>query len=304
MAEIPSEDDKLSIVDKIFSLDNRRYTIKFVILSSVILTGLFYIFSKIELDITSIAYFLTIIALIFIFLVTSIVEWKRGNKTLKIFFRDENQIENYYKVRGFVVWGVSALIILIIMEGTKSYLQIPITEFNNDVLNALVTLASDIMYGAQFFFITFTLESLSYLFLSFSKNEFKYEFARKSAELSERSSVDETERTKYILIAIRWYDNYIRGLLHIHIKNKDRTINKIIKLLHYDNQILNEISSDLKQDYDKLKLMKSLEYKFRDRNEDYFTEYTSFERIKGMSEFTIPIVTVIISIIGITINNS
>jgi hypothetical protein len=104
-----------------------------------------------------------------------------------------------------------------------------------------------------------------------------------------------------MLISIHWYDRYIRDTLHVHIKKKEKTVNRIIKLLfEYDNQIIKDIISDLEAD--KLNLMRSLEYEFRDSNEDYFVQYTPIERIKGMSEFMIPIVTVLISIISITIS--
>ena len=194
---------------------------------------------------------------------------------------------------------MSILLMTAILGIFNTFLPISMNHLDRTFGN-LMWFVSDSIYGLQIFSILLTLEALSFLTPSIFNNEFKYRFSKKSAELGTKEGISKADQIKYIMMTVKWYDRYIRDTLSIHIKSREKTINDLVKsILNEDKQLVRKIYSDLGPD--KLTLMKTLEDKFQFGQESYFTEYTVFDRIKVMSEFIVPIIAIVITLIGFTI---
>jgi hypothetical protein len=120
---------------------------------------------------------------------------------------------------------------------------------------------------------------------------------------------DVIEKAKYIFYSLNWYDNYLRKSLDLQIKNKDKVFDIIIMELNKDdNKMIMDINDALNKK-NKLELVKTLynvDAKHRIdgeiTREAFLTEFTYLQKIRGLSEFIIPIITVAISIMAIILN--
>jgi len=115
---------------------------------------------------------------------------------------------------------------------------------------------------------------------------------------------DQIEKTYYIIQSIKWYNEYIKNSLNIQLNNINRLFDKIVIETQNQEKLLIDMDNAMR-DNNKLgniKILNAIYTKFvlpGTNFEPFIIEYTYLDKIKGFSNFIIPIIAIIISIIGV-----
>ena len=136
--------------------------------------------------------------------------------------------------------------------------------------------------------------------------EFKISFARVCCKVALKKE-DELERAKYILLSLNWYNYYLRNSLDLQLNEKDKLFDNIIMKINENSYIIQDIDYALnKNKLELLKLLKLLSENIysndKEKTKEYLlTEFTYADKIRGLSNLIIPLITVAISVISLVL---
>jgi hypothetical protein len=199
---------------------------------------------------------------------------------------------------------ISAVITKTNFNNTKANSDNSKNIYSNFIGNDEINIFKDSIIFLQLFFTIILMLSIISIFPSLFLTDFKLSIAKQYCNIALKKN-DEIEKAKYILYSLNWYNYYLRKTLDLQIKNKDKLLDNIIMNLNEKTNLLENINDALnKNELELIKILIQENSKNSTSNEEntkepFLTKFTYADKIKGLSNFIIPITTVAISIIGL-----
>jgi hypothetical protein len=211
----------------------------------------------------------------------------------------EQEIKKYHNAKSRIFYSVIILSIIIFII----LLQSSLFNTNNSIsihhisifTNNIILMFKESTTIAQIFFIFILVDSLFELIPSLFIKDFKFFFAKQCSKIAMHKN-DEVEKISYILQSLDCYNKYLENSLGLQIKDRNKIFDKIImELSSADNNFIDVIYNAY--DKGKLELIRVL-YK-KNITDIVLAEFTFLNKMRGLSDLIIPIITVAISIIGL-----
>jgi hypothetical protein len=138
---------------------------------------------------------------------------------------------------------------------------------------------------------------------SFISNEFNLYCAMGYIEMSKKQTG--ISKAQSLIFAIRWYNKYIRKILRVQIKDIDRVYSRVLSdsSLDIDREI-RTIARTLKNQNNSgfnFETVRYLNLLSKEEPDKFLSKESSTQRIKDLSGFIIPIITIVLTIIGFLI---
>jgi hypothetical protein len=198
---------------------------------------------------------------------------------------DKIDVGIYMNAKTTLYLAVPALVILMVITGVL--FTIHIKELY--ILNLIASLL-----------ISFCITAFIWLSVQNLKKEFRFRFARECIELSTRES-DEVKKMRYFKMGIDSYNKFLKRCLNLQISDVNTIFSKIIACSSIENDSSSLLDSFIINiNNNKLEPLKCLSKRFFEQSiEKLLIEQPLKEKIKNLTVFIIPIITVIISLFGL-----
>lgn len=138
---------------------------------------------------------------------------------------------------------------------------------------------------------------------SFISNEFNLCCAMGYIEMSKENTG--ISKAQYLIFAVHWYNKYIRKILRVQINDIDKIYSRVISdsSLDIDHEV-RAIARTLKNQNNSsfnFETVRYLNLLSKEEPDEFLSKETTTQRIKDLSGFIIPIVTIVLTIIGFVI---
>lgn len=139
-----------------------------------------------------------------------------------------------------------------------------------------------------------------YILIYMSNKEFGFYFSKACAIVACSEKLDE-EKSLFAKLSVEYYEQYLKRNFQLQINNIDSIYSQIMCFTDDQRQDMTKFISNTK-DEDKLDIVKYLRGKFEsDSTDEVLVKHSISRRIADYSSFSIPIITILISLFqGIT----
>ena len=216
------------------------------------------------------------------------------------FQRNENSVKGYTNHKKLIYYAITILSIFIVIQFILSIIP---DSYNGVYWLSIVLFVIQIAKQIQIYLMITIFFSFVYLISYILIKEHRLLFAKECIKIGLKKN-DQIEKTYYIIQSIKWYNEYIKNSLNIQLNNINRLFDKIVIETQNQEKLLIDMDNAMR-DNNKLgniKILNAIYTKFvlpGTNFEPFIIEYTYLDKIKGFSNFIIPIIAIIISIIGV-----
>jgi hypothetical protein len=187
---------------------------------------------------------------------------------------------------------VPPLVLLVIISATQQdrFLDNTLKNYGGEGLIFLLQASLGVMLIMDF----------TYIWPSIVLSEYKFSLARACILIISEKNLDRVSSLKYLLLALNSYNAYMQKTINLQIRDMDKIYDKVCRFT--PNQTDNLVKSFCSHlDKDQMGILLALSDRFTDPSgSDQFLVRKLFgEKIKNLIGVIIPIVTIIVTLIGL-----